>query len=233
MHIRLGTRASQMALAQAEIVKSKLIAQNPTLTVEICPIITQGDKDLTTPLYEIGGKGVFIKELEKALLDNTVDIAVHSLKDMTSTLATGLHLISFLPAEAVTDALVLKSPYLSFADLPSGAVIATGSLRRKALLKKIRSDISTVDIRGNVITRLEKLQTENFHGLLLSEAGLIRLNRQHLISEHFSAKTFCPAPGQGVIAIETRQQDEKVNAICLSINDQQQHLKSTTELAFL
>jgi len=237
MHIRLGTRASQMALAQAHIVKDALIekslATNQALTVEICPIMTTGDKDLTTPLYELGGKGVFIKELEKALLDNTIDIAVHSLKDMTSVLAPGLHLISFLAAKTARDALILKAPYHHLAELPSGATIATGSLRRKAILKKMRPDIKTIDIRGNVITRLEKLKTGDFHGLLLSEAGLIRLNLCDMITECFAPKLFCPAPGQGVIAIETRKNDEHVNALCLSITDAQQTIKSTTELAFL
>jgi len=233
MQIRLGTRGSQLALAQAEIVKHKLMMADASLQIDICPIMTQGDKDLKSPLYAIGGKGVFIKELEMALMDNAIDIAVHSLKDMTTTLASGTQLTGFLAAESVWDVLILKQPHQSLQDLPQGAILATGSLRRKALLKKLRPDINTVEIRGNVLTRLDKLRTENFQGLLLSEAGLIRLHQTAIISQRLDPTVFCPAPGQGVIALQTHSDKPEINDICLLINDELQRLKSMTELAFL
>lgn len=230
---RLGTRGSKLAVAQVEIVKAKLEKANPNTKFEIEIIHTQGDIDLTSPLCEIGGKGVFIKELEVALLNKQIDIAVHSLKDITTALPIELQLSAFLPAEAFTDVLILNSKYKHFDDLPLGAILATGSMRRKALLKKIRPDIKTIDIRGNVLTRIEKLNEGSFDGVLLSEAGLIRLQLEHLISYRFNPHLFCPAPGQGVIALESRKDNPDSLKICRSINDRNQEIKSTTELAFL
>lgn len=230
---RLGTRGSKLAVAQVEIVKAKLEKLNPNTKFEIEIIHTQGDIDLTSPLCEIGGKGVFIKELEVALLNKQIDIAVHSLKDITTALPPELGLTAFLPAEAFTDVIILNSKYKHFDDLPDGATLATGSMRRKALLKKLRPDIKTVDIRGNVLTRISKLNEGTFDGVLLSEAGLIRLHLEHLISYRFNPHLFCPAPGQGVIALEARKEDTNTIKICRTINDHDQEIKSTTELAFL
>ena len=231
--LRLGTRGSKLALAQAEIVKAKLEKKHPEIHFEIKVIHTQGDIDLTSPLCEIGGKGVFIKEIEVALLNKQADIAVHSLKDITSALLPELQLSAFLPAEAFTDVIILNKKYKHFDELPLGATLATGSMRRKALLKKLRPDIKTIDIRGNVLTRISKLEEGTFDGVLLSEAGLIRLNLQHLISYRFNPYLFCPAPGQGVIALETRKDDADIIQICKSINDKDQEIKTSTELAFL
>jgi len=230
---RLGTRGSKLAVAQVEIVKAKLEKVNPNTKFEIEIIHTQGDIDLTSPLCEIGGKGVFIKELEVALLNKQIDVAVHSLKDMTTALPDELELSGFLPAEAFADVIVLSSKYEYFDELPPGATLATGSMRRKALLKKIRPDIKTADIRGNVLTRISKLNEDAFDGLVLSEAGLIRLHLEHLISHRFNPHLFCPAPGQGVIALESRKDNPDILKICRSINDRNQEIKSTTELAFL
>ena len=233
MQVRIGTRGSQLALVQADKVKHRLLQLDPLLDVVVVPISTVGDRDLQSPLYDLGGKGVFIKEIEQALLSHQVDLAVHSLKDITSELAVGLELTAFLEAETTADALILKAPYTSLDALPQGAIIATGSMRRKALLKRLRADIQTMDIRGNVNTRLNKLEQGDFAGLLLSEAGLIRLHLQHKISQCFSPDAFCPAPGQGVIAIETRIGDRVIKTLCEKINDPLQCFKSETELVFL
>jgi len=230
--IRIGTRGSQLALAQAEIVKNKLKEVNPGLDISIEVVETKGDKDLR-PLHVIGGKGVFIKELEYALQKQQVDLAVHSLKDITTQLAPGLQLHAFLKAEGVRDVLILHNANLTFKTLPLNAVLATGSLRRQALLKKLRPDIQTIGIRGNVDSRLKKLADNFADGVVLSEAGLIRLGLSHRIQEYFSPDIFCPAPGQGVIALEVRADDAESIALCHQISHAEQTLKTTTELAFL
>ena len=231
--IRLGTRASPLALAQADITRRHFATVFPELQVERHVIETTGDKDQTSPMHAIGGKGVFIKEIEQALLKNQIDIAVHSLKDITSNLAEGLHLISFLKAEAFGDVIVSKEPYHSLDDLPREATLATGSLRRKALLKQLRPDIKTIEIRGNVNTRLKKLDEGKFEGVLLSEAGLIRLGIKNYPICRLDHNVFYPAPGQGVIALETRKDDVFSNEIALMVNHKKQHLLSTMEIEFL
>lgn len=232
-NIKLGTRGSKLALAQAEIVKSKLEKLFPSIRFEIKVVHTTGDIDLQSPLSEIGGKGVFIKELEAALVNREVDIAVHSLKDITSSIPAGLSLVSFLKAEAVTDVFIFKHGITHFDQLPLKATIATGSLRRRALIKKLRPDVQFTDYRGNVLTRIEKLNQGNADALLLSEAGLIRLGLQDSISYRFDPHIFCPAPGQGVITLETRKNDAELVKICQGVNDPEQEIKSTTELACL
>jgi len=221
--IRLGTRGSKLALAQADIVSQKLSEFN----VKIVVIKTQGDQDITTPLSEMGGKGVFVKALEDALIQNEIDIAVHSLKDVTSAPNEGLRLAGFLKAESSADVLVSR---LKLSELPQGAVIATGSMRRKALLKKSRPDIKTVDIRGNVDTRLKKLDEGGFDGLILSEAGLIRLGLADRVTDRLDVSDFIPAPGQGVITLETRSGEEDLAS---KISDPDQERLSRLELKFL
>ncbi len=231
--VKLGSRGSKLALAQAEIVKAKLEQKYPTIDFEIQVVLTTGDIDLKSPLSEIGGKGVFIKELEVTLKNQEVDIAVHSLKDITSKIPPELVLAAFLKAEAVRDVLVFNHEIKHFDQLPHGATIATGSSRRRALLRKLRPDIQFIDYRGNVLTRIQKLKEGNADALLLSEAGLIRLNLQNIIGYRFDPHIFCPAPGQGVIALETRVNDKELVQICRSINSPEQEIKSTTELACL
>lgn len=230
--LRIGSRGSQLALAQANRVKNAL-QQQCGVASEIIPIKTQGDLDQTSPLHTIGGKGVFVKNIEIALLNHEIDFAVHSLKDVTSKPSDGLILAGFLQAEAITDALILADPYPSLNELPPGSVIATGSLRRKALLKKIRPDLKTIDIRGNVPTRVEKMKHAGYAGLMLSEAGLIRLGLEPCITQRFTPIQFCPAPGQGVITVQTRIEDETLQTLCRQISHPDQILKSTTELTLL
>src|SRR3990167_8317506 len=230
--LRIGTRGSQLARVQANIVEKTLRETFPQYEVEISIINTSGDLDLKSPLYEIGGKGVFIKELEVALLNNKIDLAVHSLKDVTAVLAKGLQLTAFIKPEAISDSLI-SSNYSNFNSLPPNAVIATGSLRRKAILKKIRPDIKTVDIRGNVETRIKKQREEGYDGVILSTGGLLRLGLAHLITEEFDPLIFYPAPGQGVMTIETRIDDERTNEICRALSNQEQETISRAQLTFL
>lgn len=231
--ICLGTRASPLALAQARIVQNKLEKTFPHLRVTCKKIHTTGDREATTPLHQLGGKGVFIKEIEKALLNGEIDLAVHSLKDITCTLPDALCLAAFLPTESFCDVLVSNISCQQLADLPYGSTLATGSLRRKALLKKMRSDIKAIDIRGNVNTRLKKLDEGHFDGVILSEAGLIRLGMADRITHRFDPHLFYPAPGQGVIALEVRKKNVHTKLLCQAINDSHQHFFSTMEFAFL
>ncbi len=216
--IRIGSRGSALAMWQANHAKSLL----PNHDVEIKIIKTEGDLS-DKPLSEIGGKGVFIKSLELALLNNEIDIAVHSFKDVTSDLAPGLQLSGFLKPESVRDALIVgKAPVKT---------IATGSLRRIQLLKKLRPELKTVDIRGNVDTRLKKLDEGQFDGLILSEAGLIRLGLNDRVTESLDPMSFVPAPGQGVICFETREGE--LTDLCDSISDPEQLIISRIERQLL
>ena len=231
--VRIGSRGSKLALIQAEKVKSLLHRVNSDWQYDIVIIKTTGDIDRTSPIHQIGGKGVFIKELENALSRNEIDIAVHSLKDMTSKPLEGFPLVGFLRPEANTDALVARNPHQRLEDLPAGSTVATGSMRRKAVLMQSYPHIRTVDIRGNVNTRLQKLQSGEFDALLLSEAGLIRLGVQDVITQRFDPAEFCPAPGQGVITIQNNAKDTQLLDAIVAISDPEQVIKSKIELSFL
>jgi hydroxymethylbilane synthase len=183
-------------------------------------------------LSAIGGKGIFIRELEQALIDGTVDIAVHSFKDVTTELAPSLRLAGFLLPESVADVMVTHGNRpLDY--LPHGALIGTGSMRRKVLLQRLRPDLRITEIRGNVDTRLAKVDRKEYDAVMLSEAGLIRLGLEDRVSVRFDPATFYPAPGQGVIALETRGNDEELCSICSMIGDPQQFQVSMAELSLL
>jgi len=230
--VRIGTRGSALALKQASRVQQALTQQFPQTQFEQVIIQTSGDKDLTSPLSEIGGKGVFIKELEDALLTHEIELAVHSLKDITSTMPESLSLAAFLQAESVSDCLIMRECH-SLNALPKGAKIGTGSLRRTALLHRLRPDLRVVSIRGNVQTRLDKMTQEGLDGVILSEAGLIRLDIQPNNMVCFDPRQFLPAPGQGVITIQIRESDKDARDMCEAINHQEQAYKCRAELAFL
>lgn len=232
MSIKLGTRGSKLALAQADIAAKRLRAADSSLNIEIVKIATSGDKDQRTSLSQIGGKGVFIKELEQALLDGVIDIAVHSFKDITSDIPSDLEMCAFFTPESVCDVLVSRDN-LPLDKLPMNAVIGTGSMRRRALLSRLRPDFQFSDIRGNIDTRLSKLKKGLYDGIVLSEAGLIRLGLQDKISWRFDPSTFYPAPGQGVIALETRKSDNRVRDLCLKAGDGLQRIISLAELSAL
>ena len=203
--IKIATRQSKLALWQAEFVKSALEAIAPDLTIQLIKIITQGDQILDAPLAKIGGKGLFVKELEQVLLENKADLAVHSMKDVPAELPSGLMLPIILKRENPFDAWVSAYP---FDALPPGSRVGTCSLRRKMQLKALRQDLEYLDLRGNVDTRLRKLDEGHFDGIVLAAAGLIRLGCENRMQSVFSEQHILPAVGQGAIGIECRQEDE-------------------------
>ncbi|RAP34781.1 hydroxymethylbilane synthase [Candidatus Marinamargulisbacteria bacterium SCGC AG-439-L15] len=232
-HIKIGTRRSDLAMMQAQMLKQILQKEAPNTVFELVPMSTTGDDRSDLSLSTIGGKGLFIKEIEHALLEGKVDIAVHSFKDVTSVLAEGTQLTGFLTPESQADCLVLKGVD-RLEQLPKGASIATGSLRRKALIKRVREDIELVDIRGNVPTRLSILkENEALSGVMLSEAGFIRLGISDQISERLDPDFWCPAPGQGVIAMQTRNTDTTLSQLMQSITSADQRIRSSADWLFL
>lgn len=228
----VGSRGSALARAQTEIIAQRLHARIPDLAIEKKFITTTGDKDQTSHLRDIGGKGIFIKELEQALLDGEIDIAVHSFKDVTSQLAPGCSLAAFCTPESVSDVMITRYG-VTLEQLPQGARIGTGSMRRKALLARLRPDLVTAEIRGNIDTRLAKVDRGEYDAIMLSEAGLIRLGLTERISVRFDPSTFYPAPGQGVITIETRSDDSFARNVAEQTGDNAQTVVSTAELALL
>ena len=200
--IRLGTRGSPLALWQARAVADALRAHHPKIAIEIVVLRTTGDKNRRDPLSQLGGKGLFVKEIEEALLLQDIDLAVHSMKDMPTTLPAGLHFGAIPPRGEVRDAYVGRDQR-RLADLDGPWRIGTGSQRRQAQLRARYADVQVQDIRGNVETRLRKMQQGEVDGLILAAAGLIRLGLQHTITELLPPDMMLPAPGQGALAVET------------------------------
>jgi hydroxymethylbilane synthase len=208
--LRIATRKSPLAMWQAEFVQAELEAAHPNLTVELLPMSTRGDKILDTPLAKVGGKGLFVKELEQALLDGRADIAVHSMKDVPMEFPPGLELGVICEREDPRDAFVSNN-FASLAELPNGAVVGTSSLRRQCQLRASRPDLEITDLRGNVNTRLGKLDTGEYDAIILACAGLIRLGFEARISESMSVQQSLPAGGQGAVGIELRENDKRVS----------------------
>jgi hydroxymethylbilane synthase len=204
--LRIATRQSKLALWQAEHVADLLRAAHTGLQVELVKIVTQGDRILDRPLADIGGKGLFIKELEVALAEQRADIAVHSMKDVPSDLPPGMALAAMLPRADARDAFISKH-FTSLDALPNGARIGTSSLRRQCQLRQLRRDIEIVPLRGNVDTRLRKLDAEEFDAIILASAGLIRLGLGNQITQLLPIDQSLPAVGQGIIGIECRADD--------------------------
>ncbi len=211
--LRIGTRASQLALWQANWVKSELEKKYPGLEVTLTKIKTQGDKILDVPLAMVGGKGLFVKEIEEAMLRGEIDIAVHSMKDVPTFFPEGLALRCITEREDPRDIVVLRPGFKSFRDLPQGARIGTSSLRRKAMLLHLRPDFQMVDIRGNVETRIRKLTEDNLDAVVLAAAGMHRLGFTGQIGEYLPTDVSLPAIGQGALGIESRIADAEVNAL--------------------
>lgn len=211
--LRIGTRASQLALWQANWVKSELEKKYPGLEVTLTKIKTQGDKILDVPLAMVGGKGLFVKEIEEAMLRGEIDIAVHSMKDVPTIFPEGLALRCITEREDPRDIVVLRPGFKSFRDLPQGARIGTSSLRRKAMLLHLRPDFQMVDIRGNVETRIRKLTEDNLDAVVLAAAGMHRLGFTGQIGEYLPTDVSLPAIGQGALGIESRIADAEVNAL--------------------
>ena len=232
--LKIGTRGSALALAQAHETRSRLMAAHglPETAFEIIVISTSGDQIQDRPLSEAGGKGLFTKEIEEALLNGRIDIAVHSSKDMPTNLPDGLELSAFLEREDVRDAFIGRAgPRLN--DLPLGAVVGSSSLRRQALIRRMRPDIDVVMFRGNVQTRLRKLDEGQVAGTLLANAGLRRLGLENIITELLPVDVFPPAPGQGAICIESRIGDSRVTSMLAAINHGMTEAALSCERAFL
>lgn len=205
--LRIATRKSALALWQAEFVKAELEAAHPNLTVELLPMSSRGDKILDVPLAKVGGKGLFVKELEHALLNNEADIAVHSMKDVPMEFPEGLGLSVICEREDPRDAFV-SNTYQHFADLPQGAVVGTSSLRRQCQLLAARPDLDIRFLRGNVNTRLAKLDAGEYDAIILAAAGLMRLEMPERIKERIAPEICLPAGGQGAVGIECRMDDQ-------------------------
>ncbi len=218
--IRIATRESKLAMWQAHYVKSALQAAHPQIDVEIIGMTTEGDRNKVSPLSQIGGKGVFVKELEVALLENRADIAVHSMKDVPSILPAGLSIEAICQREDPRDALVCNH-YTSLADLPAGSKIGSSSLRRRLQLKHKRPDLDYIELRGNVGTRLERLDNGDFDAIILATAGLIRLGLSERITERIDPLVSIPSAGQGAVGIECRSDDKDVIGLLKAVNHQQ------------
>lgn len=214
----IATRESPLALWQANWVKDQLLQLHPTLSVQLLGITTQADKMLTTPLYKVGGKGLFVKELEEALLEGRADIAVHSMKDVPMQLPPGLAVPVMCDREDPRDALVAEKTIQSIAMLPKGSTVGTSSLRRQSQLLALRPDLKTAFLRGNVQTRLKKLAQGEFSAIILAAAGLKRLALEDCISGLISTDEMLPAAGQGVLGIECRVDDEKTQQLIAPLN---------------
>jgi len=227
---RIATGKSPLALWQAEHVSRLLTQAHPGLEIELIRMVTQGDKILDTPLAKVGGKGLFVKELEQGMLDGQADIAVHSMKDVPVELPDGLHLAVILPREESRDAFVSNNFNL-FNELPHGARLGTSSLRRQCQLAALRPDLQITDLRGNVGTRLGKLDNDEFDAIILAAAGLIRLEMTNRITEKLNTNTCLPAIGQGAIGIECRIDDPHINELISILNDTPTQICVTAERA--
>jgi len=229
--ITIGTRGSALARVQTDYVVGRLRLVHPGLDVTIRTFVTQGDRSqaTNTPLASFGEKGIFVKELESALLSGEIDAAVHSMKDLAARLPDGLRIVATPKREDVRDVIV-GSP---LSGLPAGARVGTGSVRRRALLAQLRPDVTLVEIRGNVDTRIRKLHEGQFEAIVLAAAGLNRLGRSAQIAEYLDPEVFTPDPGQGAIAIEARSTDTDASQILRILNDLDTETAVRAERAFL
>jgi len=230
MLLKIATRESPLALWQAEHVKGLLVAAHAGLAVELVPMTTAGDQLLSSPLANIGGKGLFVKELETAMLEGRADIAVHSMKDVPVLQPEGLTLAAFLAGEDPSDAFV-SNQHAALDALPQGAVVGTSSLRRQAQLRALRPDVIVKELRGNVGTRLRKLDEGQFDAILLASAGLLRLGLGARIRERLSTERFLPAIGQGVIGIECRVGDTQTQRLLAPLHSVAMHTRLRAERA--
>jgi hydroxymethylbilane synthase len=229
--IRIATRKSPLALWQAEFVRDELLSAHPGLKVELITMSTQGDKILDTPLAKVGGKGLFVKELEQRMLAGDADIAVHSMKDVPVELPDGLYLPVICEREDPHDAFV-SNKYKSLDELPQGAKVGTSSLRRQCQLSAVRPDIEILDLRGNVGTRLSKLDDGNYDAIILATAGLKRLKHFDRIQDIIKSEIILPAIGQGAVGIECREDDPDTNELIAVLNHKDTHTRVAAERAF-
>ncbi|MHB8408118.1 MAG: hydroxymethylbilane synthase [Acidiferrobacterales bacterium] len=228
--VRIGTRKSQLALWQAEYVRDQLVAHCPSLEVELVKMTTQGDKILDSPLAKVGGKGLFIKELEQGLMDRRIDLAVHSLKDVTATLPAGLHIPVICEREDPRDAFV-SSRFPGIDALPAGSRVGTSSLRRQCQLRAAHPELRVLDLRGNVNSRLAKLDGGDYDAIILAAAGLKRLDFAARIRALLDPQESLPAVGQGAICIECRIDDIGLNELIATLNHPPTALRVRAERA--
>lgn len=229
--IKIATRRSPLAIWQAEYVKKELIRNHSDIEIQIVRIQTEGDRFLDAPLFDIGGKGLFIKELEEALLSKNADIAVHSMKDVIVELPKGLEISVIMKREDSRDVLI-SNQYNSIAEIPGNSTVGTSSLRRQSQLKQVNSNILFEDLRGNVETRIGKLDDGKYDAIILAAAGIIRLGLAERITELISFSHVLPAVGQGAIGIECRTNDETTQQLIAPLNDKYTSLCVLTERAF-
>lgn len=228
--LRLGTRASALALAQARFVATRL--ERTGCAVEIVPMHTEGDRRVDARLTDAGGKGLFVREIEEALLAAEIDLAVHSLKDLPAALPAGLALVAFPEREDARDVLVTRRPG-GFADLPPGAVVGTSSPRRRAIALSLRPDLDVQPLRGNVDTRMRKLQEGNRDAIVLAAAGLLRLGITATYVDALDPEVFVPAVGQGVLAVEARADDARTAGLVQMVDHGPTRACALAERAFL
>lgn len=228
--IRIATRKSALALWQAEFVKARLEQAHPGIQVSLVPMVSRGDKLLDAPLAKIGGKGLFVKELETALLQSQADIAVHSMKDVPMEFPEGLGLYCICEREDPRDAFV-SNTYSSLDELPAGSIVGTSSLRRQAQLLARRPDLNIRFLRGNVNTRLAKLDAGEYDAIILAAAGLIRLGFAERIRSRLSVEQSLPAGGQGAVGIECRSADSDIHALLEPLNHPATAVRVTAERA--
>ncbi|HEY8539870.1 MAG TPA: hydroxymethylbilane synthase [Steroidobacteraceae bacterium] len=229
--LRIATRQSRLALWQAEHVADRLRALHPQLEVVLVPMTTQGDRVLDRALAEVGGKGLFVKELELALTEDRADIAVHSMKDVPTEMPDGMEIVAVLERADAHDAFV-STRYRTFDQLPHGARVGTSSLRRQCQLKAARPDLNMFPLRGNVETRLRKLDEGQYDAIVLACAGLMRLGLEQRITERIPFSRSLPAVGQAIVGIECRSTDERSIALVRGLNDAQAWTCCTAERAF-
>jgi len=229
--LRIGTRASELALWQANHVKAELERHHPGLAIELVHVTTDGDRIQDRPLHEVGGKGLFVKGIEEKLLDRSVDLAVHSMKDLPAEMPAGLVLACTPPREDPRDALCGSTP-TPLAALPAGTRVGTGSLRRSALALRLNPGLAIVPLRGNVPTRLRKVGTE-LDAVILAAAGLRRLGLADRITESLEPESFLPAPAQGILALQCRSDDDRVKTLVAALADPDTTIAATAERAFL
>jgi len=228
--LRIATRKSALAIWQAEHVASRLQQIHPDLQVELVGMMTRGDVILDTPLAKVGGKGLFVKELETGMLEGVADIAVHSMKDVPMAFPEGLHLPVIMEREDPTDAFV-SNQFESIDALPQGARVGTCSLRRQTQIREYRPDLKILDLRGNVNTRLAKLDNDEYDAIILASAGLIRLGFEARIRERMSTDRSLPAIGQGAVGIECRSEDDRINALLAPLIDEPTAIRVKAERA--
>lgn len=230
--IKIGTRRSVLALWQANWIKDNLLNNYPDLSVTLIKITTSGDKFLDAPLSEVGGKGLFTKEIEEALLDQRVDIAVHSMKDVPALLPEKLSIAVITEREDPRDVLISKEK-VTLSNLPEGARVGTSSLRRQAQLLKFRPDLKILPLRGNVGTRINKLENNDFDAIVLAAAGVKRLKWENKITEYIDTDICLPAIGQGALGLEIRANDQDILRHIKSFDHQKTHIALTAERALL